>query len=375
MRAFPEFPVWKTASPPAGKIWLAAGALIMLLTAGSGVLLRKNESGSMIFTLMLFSLAITGGLWLCQLVYYRASLHNVIVWQQAVEQEHQLWWETHQRTLALRDVVLIGPAGSETADWHQVLSRERRPPEGHQESGGKVLRSGCIFSHDIAAREQQLARLLVLLWQKQQHEPPGAFTAVFWLGSEAAWQAFGSQMNTSFPEIELPAQPEIWHGEATLSRMAAQLGEGNSQQFLLAGCHVCVASSDHPLPAGESAVLWRIAVEGPVVLPRGEVFSAADGEALNEVCQRALKQSDLHDIPDACVLFSHSGQPQLAETGWNVTHHLQDAYWGDVGNMQMPIVISLAALHALEHQQPCGWIAADPHHTLALGIVKPYGKG
>ncbi|UDQ79064.1 hypothetical protein LJN55_16555 [Erwinia rhapontici] len=376
MRALPEFPLWKTATPPASKKWLAAGSLLTLLAGGSAALLLKGESGSsMIFTLMLLALAITGVLWLCRLVYYRASLHHATTWQQAVAHEHHLWWEVHQSTLALREILLIGPAGSDESDWKHVLGREQRPPEQEQEPGGKALRIARTFSSDVVAREQQLACSLVLLWQKEQSEPVSSFAGVFWLGSEPAWQAFRSQMVASFPEVALPTEPEIWNGEETLSRMAARLKQDKGRQFLLAGCQSCAASSGRRLPAGESAVLWRVAAEGPVVMPRGEVFSALTPDALKDVCQRALKQSDIDDAPDACMLFSHPELPQLAETGWNVTHHLQDSYWGDVGNMQPLIVISLAAIQARHQQQPCGWIATDPQHTLALGIVKPYGKG
>ncbi|MFK8260468.1 hypothetical protein ACFL9S_22125 [Erwinia sp. AnSW2-5] len=376
MRALPEFPVWKTANPPASKKWLAVGALLTLLAGGGAALLRKGEEdSSMIFTLMLLALAITGLLWLCRLVYYRASWHHATTWQQAVDREHHLWWEAHQSTLALRDILLIGPAGSDESDWKLVLSREQRPPEMQQEASGKALRIARTFSSDVTAREQQLARSLVLLWHQEQSEPVSTFSGVFWLGSEPGWQAFVSQMNATFPEVALPPEPEIWNGEETLSHIAARLRQDKTRQFLLAGCQSCAASSGHRLPAGESAVLWRVAADGPVVMPRGEVFSASTHDALKEVCQRALKQSALDDAPDACVLFSHPDLPQLAETGWNVTHHLQDSYWGDVGDMQLPVVISLAALHARHQQHPCGWLATDPQHPLALGMVKPYGKG
>lgn len=42
--------------------------------------------------------------------------------------------------------------------------------------------------------------------------------------------------------------------------------------------------------------------------------------------------------------------------------------------MDALIVLSLAAIYAAHHQQPCGWIARDPMNTLATGIVKPDGQ-
>lgn len=90
MRALPEFPLWKTARPPVTKKWLAAGSLITLLAGGGAALLRgAGRDSSTIFTLMLASLVLIALLWLCRLVYYRASLHHATTWQQAVEHEEK----------------------------------------------------------------------------------------------------------------------------------------------------------------------------------------------------------------------------------------------------------------------------------------------
>ena len=132
---------------------------------------------------------------------------------------------------------------------------------------------------------------------------------------------------------------------------------------------------DSPLPAGESAALWVVGADAPVVMPRGEFYDASASEPLNLICERAVAQCDLHDDPPACVLFSHPQITRLDECGWNTTHNLQDSYWGMQGSMEPLIVISLAALFAKTEAQPCGWVSTDPQHTLALGIVKPHGKG
>lgn len=75
------------------------------------------------------------------------------------------------------------------------------------------------------------------------------------------------------------------------------------------------------------------------------------------------------------MLFTHPALPALAQSGWNVTHHLQDLNWGDPGEMELLIVLTLAAISANYSKEPCGWIAKDTLHTLAFGIVKPYGQG
>ena len=158
-----------------------------------------------------------------------------------------------------------------SSDWELVLSRERRPPEQQQEAGGKTLRIARTFSSDISAREQQMAISLVLLWQKKQDEDIGDFAGVFWLAVTCmAILSFADGGDLSAGH--LPEFPESWNGEETLSRIVALLRHDEKQQFLLAGCHSCAADSGRELPAGESAVLWRIRADGPVVMTRGEVF-------------------------------------------------------------------------------------------------------
>jgi hypothetical protein len=58
-------------------------------------------------------------------------------------------------------------------------------------------------------------------------------------------------------------------------------------------------------------------------------FEPSDSESLRHVALRAEKQSELNESPERCILFSHPEQPELADCGWNVTHNIQDDYWGD----------------------------------------------
>lgn len=373
MRAEPEFPNWKMAKPPDVRKWLTAGAALILLS-GSILLLRGVSGSGMMLTAMLPIMAIASILWLCRLVYYRASVHHRNTWNREIAGAKDNWWELHRSSFALRETILIGAAGSETEDWLRVLDREQRPPTERQEAEGKTFRIARTFSGDMAAREQQLARALVLQWKKTSAEPETTFSTCFWLGSNVAWQAFHSQMKISFPLAILPAFPEPWEGEGSLSRIAAIIRKNEATKILVAGCESRPARANSVLPAGDAAALWLIGADGPVLMNRGEVFDA-DRETAGEVCERALKQSDLKDVPDSCILFSHPEYPNLAASGWNLTHHLQDNYWGNVGRMEPLVVISLAALFAQHQEQPCCWIAADPHHTLASGIVKPHGKG
>ncbi|MCP6525090.1 hypothetical protein NL451_28490, partial [Klebsiella pneumoniae] len=79
-------------------------------------------------------------------------------------------------------------------------------------------------------------------------------------------------------------------------------------------------------------------------------------ESLRHVALRAEKQSELNESPERCILFSHPEQPELADCVWNVTHNIQDAYWGNPGKLDALVVISLAAITAKTEAKPCGWI-------------------
>ena len=375
MRKAPEYPVWETASAPNNRRWLQAGALISLLAGGAGALTGEANRSAAAFAVMWLALVFIGFLWLCRLLYFRFSLHHAIAWQRNVRYEQNLWWEEHQSLIGLKDILLLGPAGAETMDWQRVLRRIQRPPVERHETGGKTLRIARTFSADSQEREQQLVRALVMQWKTTSREMPQAISRCFFLGDAAVWSAFRAQMHDAFPEVNLPDQPEPWEGEATLARLTALLREDAKSQHLVVGCVSCPASPDSLLPAGESAALWLVGADAPVVMPRGEFYDASASDPLRNICERAVTQCELDEDPATCILFSHPQIPQVNECGWNTTHNLQDNYWGIPGSMEPLIVISLAALYAQNEAQPCGWISTDPRHTLALGIVKPHGKG
>lgn len=104
--------------------------------------------------------------------------------------------------------------------------------------------------------------------------------------------------------------------------------EDAKSQHLVVGCVSCPASPDSLLPAGESAALWLVGADAPVVMPRGEFYDASASDPLRNICERAVTQCELDEDPATCILFSHPQIPQVNECGWNTTHNLQDNYWG-----------------------------------------------
>jgi hypothetical protein len=358
------------------KRWLTFASLTALLTGAGAALFRQAESGrGAIIVAMLFSFVFVGTLWLFRQWYYRGSQLNARIWKQGIESEQRQWWLQHRQPFALQEIVLVGPAGGSETEWSRLFCRESLPPTEREERTGKALRIARMFSFDAEAREKQLARMLVLQW-KEQGEGLARLSLreCYWAGSDTTWRAFVEQMKQSFPDITLPAEAKKWRGEETLAEIAGIFSEAAPEtQVLVAGCQSHPASADMSRPAGESAVLWLAGAEGPALLTRGEIFEPSASETILQVCQRAQVQCELDGIPETCMLFSHPGQPELASSGWNVIQQIQDAYWGEQGEMEALVVISLAAIFARTQQQPCGWIATDPLHSLALGIVKPHG--
>lgn len=350
-------------------VLLGGGSMALLHPAGWG-------AGRVVWG-MAGAVILTGALWLVRQLYYRVSVHNGRHYEQLVEQQRRDWWEQHQRHFSLSEVVLIGPVGAEIGHWLRLLRREHRPPEVRVEASGKALRTVRTMQGSSDEREVQLAKTLALQWKVQRVKTAlPLLKQCYWQGSLLSWQAFREQMHTAFPNAVLPDEPIQWRGEESLSALAtATRTLPADSAILVAGCESMSASFTAVHPAGESAALWLVGNDGPVCLARGEVYDVDKHESLTEVGERAALQSELDSAPETCVLFSQPELPDLAQSGWNVVHHIQDLNWGNPGDMEMLITLSLAAISAKQNQEPCGWIAKDPLHTLALGIVKPYGEG
>ena len=376
MRPEPADPPYRAARPPSSKRWLSVFALLVL-AAGSGMALLSpaGEGGARSAMGIAAAAGVAGLLWLIRLLYYRLSVHNAHLYARLVDAQQQAWWAQHQQCFAISDVVLLGPAGSDIAHWQRLLRREHRLPEVKNEAGGPALRIPRTLASPADEREARLAKMLVLQWQTQRDGAPlPPLHRCCWQGSLPAWQAFCDQMRLAFPGVTLPDEPEAWRGEESLAAFAdAARALPDGSMILVAGCRSVAASPASVLPAGEATVLMTVGREGPVSLTRGEFYDA-DGQAtFADVCLRAVQQSGLECAPEPCMLFSQPALP--APAGWNLTLHEQDLNWGNPGDMEMLIVLALAALCARQDSQPCGWIAKDPLHTLALGIVKPYGQG
>ncbi|SDJ39028.1 hypothetical protein SAMN05216189_101659 [Pseudomonas delhiensis] len=373
MNVPPRFAAYPAARPPAYGRWLAAGTTLLALLGATGVLSQPFLESRVTALLAAVVLLLWLAALLLRTLYYRLNRHNAYLYGQEVEQVERAWWVRHRQQVGLRGCLLLGPAGSTSAHWQQVLARQQRPPEPRKEGEGSALRLLSVFGTDTAGREMQLARLLALQWREQL---PGTLAdapmACYWLGSIPAWQALVKDMAEQCPGLHLPEQPEAWQGQKTLEAIIERLqGAPEAARILCAGCRCMPAGKDESLPAGEAAVLWLLGSPGQGVrLGRGQWY-AAGAESLGEVAAQACRQSRLEEPPEACVSFSQAGVPELAEMGWRLAGQLQDTYWGRLGELEAMVVQTLAAFQAQQQGEPCGWLASSPSHTLVLGVVSP----
>ncbi|WP_434525482.1 hypothetical protein [Photorhabdus asymbiotica] len=379
MKVCPRFPPYRQASPPRVKRWLGVGAGLVLLVSNLVALIRPDVADPLVWYAMIPGLA---ALWLLCLLFrwlfYRFARHNAWIYQQQVEWVQQRWWRKHRQQVALAEYVLVGALGTTPKQWLRVTNQSdsHRCPEPITEAQGQAIRfrrSGVV---DIEQREIQLAKMAVTQWQSQHQEPlKCAPLHCYWLGSAVAWQEFATQMAVQFPDVVLPDQPQYWRGIDTQDEMIDQLNTttGSQATILFAGCQCVASEAGSALPAGEAAFIWLLKKTGNVALTRGEYFQAQDDEQVVEIAARALVQADIPQPPETCFLFSQPDGLALEKTGWNITQHIQDLNWGNIGGMEAVVVQTLAAILAENTGQPCGWLARDPQHTLAFGIVKSYG--
>lgn len=373
MNTAPKFDPYPPVREPNYPRWFLIGAVPVL--GSSQLILMKNDSSwddlfvfvGFIGVAVLWLLA-----FLLRVLVYCLNCNSANYYTKKAQQLQQDWWAHHRQKVALIEAVLVGGACSNPEQRQHLFSPDHQPPTPGSTPEGATIRLLQVFGDEVAERERHLANLLVLQWQAQQPEPLALQPlACYWQGSLATWQAFVEQMTKCFPEVRLPEQPEPWQGIRSLDSIIDRLqGAPAEARILCAGCQSSPPGPESLLPAGEAALLWLLGPEGGVRFSRGEWFDA-DTEHLVTVAERALQQGQLTAPPQCCVSFSQPGVPGLSAHGWNTSQYRQDANFGALGSLEAMVVQTLAAAYATQHQVPCAWLANDPHHTLALGIVEP----
>lgn len=372
LNSAPEFAAYPLAQAPVYSRWMASGVALLVFSGAASVALRsliepRLAAVAVVCALFVWLLAL-----LLRLLYLRLNWHNAQCYAETSTQVSQAWWKHHRENVALVEAVLVGAACTAPQHGQLLFGPDFQPPKPQEALEGSEIRLFQVFGGDVAERERNLATLLALQW----HEQCAQLALVkpircYWQGSLDAWQAFVEQATLCFPQLQLPELPEFWQGIRSLDSVIDQLQSAPSDsRILCAGCQSSPSSKDCPLPAGEAALLWLLGPEGGVRVSRGEWFDA-DAERLATVAERALLQSELTAPTPICVSFSQPNMPDLTASAWKTKQHVQDLNFGALENLQAMVVLTLAAWYVDLNRVPCAWLANDPHHTLALGIVKP----
>lgn len=367
----PEFAAYPLVQAPVYSRWMVGGVALLAFLSGISVVLRSVIEAHLAVTGVACAFLVWLLALLLRVLYFRLNRHNAQSYHEAAEQVSQGWWMHHRQNVALVESVLVSAACTTPEHGQLLFSSDHQAPDPQETLEGRTIQLVQVFGNDVAERERNLAILLALKWHEQcdEHcaEPP---LHCYWQGSSAAWQAFVEQMARCSPQLQLPAQPEPWEGIRSLGAVIDQLqGAPATARILCAGCQSSPIGQSR-LPAGEAAVLWLFGPEGDVRFSRGEGF-LADTEHLSTVAKQVLQQSELTAPTQICVSFSQPNVPDVPGIGWNTKQHMQDANFGALDSLQAMVVQTLAAWYAQQHQVPCAWLANDPHHTLALGIVNP----
>lgn len=366
----PEFSTYPRVHAPVYSRWVASGVALLVLCGGAGLVLRSIIEPRVIATCVVCVVLFWWLALLLRVLYVRLNWHNARTYHGAAEYVRQTWWRRHRQNVALVESVLISAACTTVEQGLRLFSPDHQPPEPQETAEGPTLHLCQVFGREVAERECNLATLLALKWQDRRDEHAAVQPLrCYWQGSLVAWQAFVEQMALCAPEVQLPAQPEPWEGLCSLDSIIDQLqGAPATARILCAGCQSSPIRPESNAPAGEAALLWILGAEGSVRFSRGEWF-VPDIEQLPAVARRALQQSNLTDPVQQCIAFA---QADLPDIGLSTHHFLQDANFGALQHLQAMVVQTLAAWYVEQHQVPCAWLATDPYHALALGVVHRY---
>ncbi len=370
MKAIRQFHPYPLNPRPTYLHWLTAGAVLLSLVGVAGLQLSsivepRVVMGTVVLVMGTWLLAL-----LLRMLYHSANRSNAQRYNQLSQEVQQHWWQEHRHAVAMTEVVLIGAPCRSTQGAAALFTRLYQPAFAALPDKKSVLRTTLTQGASRATREAQLARCLALQWHE---EYPGSNAVqplrCYWLGSPAAWQAFRARVLELRPPVRLPEQPEPWLGMESLDAIIDSLQTAPARARARILCAACLSLDDVP-HAGDAALLWSLAPQGGVRILRGEWFTEGS-EALSDVATRALEQGELNEPAEACMSFSQPAALDVGQIGWDIAKHLQDAHFGDLGELQGMVALTLACMYAQRNRVPCAWLASDPKQTLALGVVKP----
>ncbi len=374
MNRAPEYPdVIEPGVPRWRRWWLGLG---VLFGGQSALLLMLWPKEQPRLELLLWSAVLP-------LSWALALAVRVLAWQVFVFNRHvhlstqeaatQAWWQRRCLGLPVQDVVLLGPAGDEQANYLNLM-KGAALPKLSEVSGAKQKMLRCelslgVFSERAPALARYLARWVLAMPELAECWPQ--LRAVVWVGTQSNQAAFTRVLakgGVVLPKAHLPlnnladldALIDIFHRDC----------RGENDWLLCAGV-VSVEDAEEGEEPGEAGLLWRVSHQGRQLLHRGEYLA---GESPAELCVQVQRYAGLQAPPLDCLALDNASQEAFVEGGWSAAEHQLAEQWGVLADLAPFIGMSLALLHAGEAGQPCGWLSQDGSKRLAIGVAVPHGN-
>ncbi|WP_300630333.1 hypothetical protein [Pseudomonas sp.] len=370
----PEYPdVIEPGEPRWRRWWLG---LMLLIGAQSAVLLVlwPKEQPRLEFWLWSALLPLCWALVLAvRVLVWQIALFNRKVFLLTLAAETQRWWQRRSLGLPVQDVLLLGPAGDEQANYQRLMTGVL-PSEPAMPSGARQLMLRCPLSLSVIAERapalaRRLARMTLTLPDLSERWPQ--LRAIAWVGDESSEAAFVqvlTQAGGVLPEARLPLQNLTDLDDVIDAFQRDCRGEGD--WLLCAGVLSVQDAEAHEVP-GEAGFLWRVCREGRQLLHRGEYQA---GESPAELCTQLQRYAGLQAPPATCLALDNTSQEVFAGGGWSAAQHQLSGQWGVLAHLAPFIGMSLALLQAGKAGQPCGWLSQDGNKRLAIGMAVPYGN-
>lgn len=365
----PRAPQWR-------RWWLA---LLMLCSVQAAVLLGLWPKGQPQLELWLWSAVLP-------LSWAMVLALRVLVWQIAQfqtdvyrgirDEDLQRWWRRRGLGLPVQQVLLLGPAGDEQAQYCGLMAATPVPkPSLIPGATQPALRCRLSLSNVTErgpALARHLARLTLALPELSARWP--TLRGVAWAGDAGSETAFTQQLvkagvrlpDTRVPLGDLADLDALIEGFYPLCQEAADW-------FLCAGVVSLERAGDGDLP-GEAGFLWVVDRQARQLLHRGEYLLSETNESPAELCAQVQCYAGLDGPPPSCLALDKISQVVFAQGGWCVAEHQLSTQWGLLGNLAPFIGMSLALLQAKVAAQPCGWLSQDAEERLAIGVVVPHGN-
>lgn len=279
------------------------------------------------------------------------------------------WWQKRSQSLPVETVLLVSPAGDETAEHLALLMQPPDAPSALMDAGGNaVLRCPLVLSGTLS-RPAMLAAYLArrLVAHLHRSGETRLIGHLCWLGDDESLGAFREVLTTA--GIVLPEEN---------TRLMALNGIDNVIDIMAENAFLLCAGSGDGLPAdarvaGEAAFAWLCSPQAPVLLHRSEAWPLLPGETAAQVVAQLSRYARLIDAPENVIAADKAAMDALLDGGWSAIDHVLAPWLGDAGNITPFTLCSLALLSALNGQS-CGWTASLMESQFITGVCVPRGN-